>query len=247
MPRKDSSTLEAFAARLSGLSGQKYWRSLDELAGSPEFTEYVQREFPAAASEWDESASRRHFLRLMGASLALAGLTGCRPKAQEKIVPYARQPERIVPGKPLYFATAMPLGGFGLGVLVESHMGRPTKIEGNPDHPASLGSTNARTQASILTLYDPDRSQTVNYRRQIETWDTLLTALKPRFDALAETNGRGLRVLTGPVTSPTLIGQLATLARNVPGCPVASISVGRQRQRAGGTRVELRATAFARL
>ncbi len=123
--------------------------------------------------------SRRRFLQLMGASLALAGLSGCGSAApaptNEKIVPYVKQPEEIIPGKPLFFATAMPLAGFASGVLVESHEGRPTKIEGNPDHPASLGATDAFAQASILTLYDPDRSQVVAHAGRISTWSAFLT------------------------------------------------------------------------
>src|SRR6516165_9723475 len=143
--------------------GQKYWRSLDELANTEAFQELMRREFPEQASVWPDSLSRRQFLSLMGASLALAGLTGCsvRPAASVDMAPYVRAPEEIIPGKPLFFATAMTLGGVAVGLLVESHLGRPTKIEGNPDHPASLGATDLFHQASILGLYDPDRSQTV--------------------------------------------------------------------------------------
>ena len=123
--------------------------------------------------------NRRQFLTLMGASLALAGLSGCsvRPAPSRTVVPYVRQPEEIVPGRPLFFATAMTLGGSGVGLLVESHLGRPTKIEGNPEHPASLGATDLFHQASILTLYDPDRSQTVTHLGQTRTWDQALAAL----------------------------------------------------------------------
>src|SRR5437016_11603919 len=113
---------------------------------------------------------RREFLKLMAASLALGGLTACTSQPPEKIVPYVKAPEDIVPGKPLFFATAVAQGGFGTGVLVESHMGRPTKVEGNPEHPASLGATDAAAQASVLTLYDPDRSQTLTYLGDIRPW-----------------------------------------------------------------------------
>src|SRR5215471_4386352 len=136
-------------------------RGLDELAETDEFREFLEREFPSQASEWNDPVGRRKFLKLMGASLALAGLTACTRQPPEQIAPYARQPEDIVLGRPLFYATAMSLGGVGTGLLVESHEGRPTKIEGNPDHPASLGGTDIFSQASILGLYDPDRSRTV--------------------------------------------------------------------------------------
>ena len=119
------------------LRGREFWRSLEELAGDQAFQERVAQEFPHAQEAWSDPISRRRFLMLMGASLSLAGLTGCpAPAPQQTILPYVRNPDGIVPGQPLYYATAMPQGGFGLGVLVESHEGRPTKIEGNPDHPA---------------------------------------------------------------------------------------------------------------
>lgn len=158
--------LAAIRDRLDTTRGPHYWRSLEELAATDEFREFLHREFPEQAADWPDPVSRRRFLHLMGASLALAGLNACTRQPAEKIVPYVRAPEGLVPGKPLFFATAMPLGGFAHGVVVESHEGRPTNIEGNPKHPASLGATHAFTQASVLTLYDPDRSQVViNVRR----------------------------------------------------------------------------------
>ena len=144
---------------------------------TPEFQEMLHREFPDQASEWTDPVTRRQFLSLMGASLALAGLNGCstQPAPREKIMPYVRQPESMVPGKPLYFATSMPLAGVATGVLVESHEGRPTKIEGNPSHPASLGATDLLIQASILGLYDPDRSQALTYRGLPRAWNEALS------------------------------------------------------------------------
>src|SRR4051794_41237795 len=127
---------------MHGREAEAVWRSLDELANPAEARERAMREFPTGAWVPDPASavSRREFLTVLGASVALAGAAGCSDRpAEEKIVPYVRQPEQVVPGKPLVFATAMPLGGYGRGVLVESHEGRPTKIEGNPDHPASLG------------------------------------------------------------------------------------------------------------
>src|SRR5215467_11040260 len=131
----------------------QYWRGLDELAETPEFLAYLHREFPERATEWADGTSRRTFLKLMGASLALAGVAGCSSEPAEKIVPYVRMPEQLVPGKPLYYATSVPLGGYATGVLAESHMGRPTMVEGNPAHPDSLGAIDPWTQATVLTLY----------------------------------------------------------------------------------------------
>ncbi len=153
--------IDALRARLDGTRGREYWRSLESLAETPEFKEFLHREFPQNASEWLDPVGRRNFLKLMGASLALAGVSACTRQPNEELVPYVRQPEELVPGKPLFFATAMPMNGAGIGLLVESHEGRPTKIEGNPDHPSSRGATDVFAQAAILGLYDPDRSQTL--------------------------------------------------------------------------------------
>src|SRR5215217_6833585 len=116
-------------------NGKKYWRSLEELADTPQFREFVEREFPQQAEEWHDPIERRTFIKLMGASLALAGLSGCVFQPPEKIVPYVNQPEEHVPGKALFYATAAPLLGVAIPVLVRSNEGRPTKVEGNPDHP----------------------------------------------------------------------------------------------------------------
>src|SRR5215510_10688065 len=171
-------TLSAIRSRLAGLEGRAYWRSLDEAADTPEFRDYVTREFPHQASEFNDPAGRRQFLKLMGASLALAGVSACTRQPEERIVPYVRQPEEIVPGKPLFFATALPQGGLGMPVLAENHMGRPTKLEGNPEHPASLGATDVLTQAAVLGLYDPDRAQTVTFRGEVRPWSTFQTAMR---------------------------------------------------------------------
>src|SRR5918995_1958847 len=156
----DRRNIEALRARLESTRGREYWRSLEAVAETPEFQDYLHREFPENASEWLDPVGRRNFLKLMGASLALAGVSACTRQPDEIIVPYVRQPEEIIPGKPLFYATAMPFAGAGLGLLVESHEGRPTKIEGNPDHPASRGATDLFAQAAVLNLYDPDRSTT---------------------------------------------------------------------------------------
>ena len=209
-------SLKALKEELSTRTGRQYWRSLEELADSRSFRELIHREFPENASEWTDPRGRRKFLKLMGASLALAGLTGCTRQPTEYIAPYVRQPEEIIPGKPLFFATSMTLGGFARGVLVESHEGRPTKIEGNPDHPASLGSLDVFGQASILDLYDPDRSQTVTYIEDEKPWSAFLGAIRPAITAQRALNGAGLRILTGNITSPTLLDQLRQLLTQMP-------------------------------
>jgi molybdopterin-containing oxidoreductase family iron-sulfur binding subunit len=196
--------------------GPAYWRSLEELADTDAFRERLHREFPVLASEWTDPLSRRRFVQLMAASLALAGLGGCARPPVERIVPYVRPPAAVVPGRPLFFATAMPLGGSATGLLVESHMGRPTKVEGNPDHPASRGATDAFAQASVLTLYDPDRSQTVLQNRQISSWDAFRRDVRSRWQTPEQRATARLRLLTGWVTSPTLRDQIETVLRQFP-------------------------------
>jgi MoCo/4Fe-4S cofactor protein with predicted Tat translocation signal len=208
--------LEEVRERLRANRGPEFWRSLDELAATPEFEDLLHREFPRHASEWTDGVSRRSFLQLASASLALAGLTGCTRQAQEEIIPYVRQPEQIIPGKPLYFATALTLGGYALGVLAESHQGRPTKIEGNPDHPASLGATDVFAQASVLTLYDPERSQSILNAGRTGTWGGFVSGMGASLRALQALGGQGLRILTGTVTSPTLTAQIQDLLRAFP-------------------------------
>jgi molybdopterin-containing oxidoreductase family iron-sulfur binding subunit len=152
----------------------------------------------------------------MGASMALAGLTACTRQPEEKIVPYVRAPEEVVPGRPLFFATAVLDRGHAKGVLVESHMGRPTKVEGNPEHPASLGATDAFGQAEVLRLYDPDRSQTLKHLGEIRSWGAFLAAAKGAADAQRAVQGAGLRILTETVTSPTLAAQVQQILRDMP-------------------------------
>jgi molybdopterin-containing oxidoreductase family iron-sulfur binding subunit len=210
--------LATVRARLSTARGRDYWRSLEELADHEGIRELLQREFPDHASTWMDPVGRREFLKLMGASLALAGLAGCGSPAptNEKIVPYVRAPEEMVPGKPLFFATAMTLGGFATGLLVESHEGRPTKVEGNPEHPASLGATDAFAQASVLTLYDPDRSQVVTKAGRISTWNAFFAELNAELETQRLRRGAGLRLLTETVTSPTLASQIKALLAAFP-------------------------------
>jgi molybdopterin-containing oxidoreductase family iron-sulfur binding subunit len=152
----------------------------------------------------------------MGASLALAGVSACTRQPAEKIVPYVRQPEEIIPGRPLFYATAMPQGGVGVPLLAENHMGRPTKLEGNPEHPASLGATDVLAQASVLTLYDPDRSRTVINRGDVKTWSAFVAALQAAVGAERVTGGAGFRLLTEPITSPSILDQIDTLLAALP-------------------------------
>jgi MoCo/4Fe-4S cofactor protein with predicted Tat translocation signal len=209
--------LAAIRRRLDAQQGAALWRSLEELAGSEEFFEFLEYEFPRqAAGIRDAGTGRRDFLKLMSASLALAGLGACTKQPEERIVPYVKQPEQIVLGLPLYFATAMPLGGFGIGLVAESHEGRPTNVQGNPAHPASLGASDVAAQGSVLGLYDPDRSKVVTSAGQIRTWQGLLDALGPVRDAQRAKAGAGLRILTGTVTSPTLAARLQALQGELP-------------------------------
>jgi MoCo/4Fe-4S cofactor protein with predicted Tat translocation signal len=214
----DSKTLDfrEFRDRIGDLRGKEYWRSLEELAREKDsFNAFFQQEFPQQALPLEKGVDRRDFLKLMGASVAMAGLAACN-QPDEEIIPYVKQPENMVPGKPLFFATAMTLGGFAHGVLAESHMGRPTKIEGNPDHPSSLGATDAYMQASVLGLYDPDRSQVVRKMGDVATWSDFIGALQPILRD-AKTNGAGLRILTQTLTSPSLGDQIQTLLAQYPG------------------------------
>jgi MoCo/4Fe-4S cofactor protein with predicted Tat translocation signal len=185
-------------------SGPQYWRCLEDLAQTDGFYEMLHREFPRQASVLPEGASRRDFMKLMSASLALAGLSACVKQPLEPIVPYVRQPQEIVLGKPLFFASAMPFGGYATPVLVESHEGRPTKVDGNPEHPAGLGGSDVFVQASILDMYDPDRSQTITYLGEMNTWSGFNIALKGALNSQKAVKGGGLRILSHTVGSPTM-------------------------------------------
>jgi molybdopterin-containing oxidoreductase family iron-sulfur binding subunit len=208
-------------------SGKQYWRSLEELADSPVFQEFVAREYPQQAEEWKDPIERRTFIKLMGASLALAGLSGCVFQPAEKIVPYIKQPEEEIPGKALFFATAAPLLGAATPVLVRSNEGRPTKIEGNPDHPNNRpgdfpvddpardprgsSATDIFTQAAILGLYDPDRSQTLTFREDIRTWTAFVGEMRTALDEQRSKQGAGIRFLSETITSPSVGAQLKEL------------------------------------
>ena len=206
--KRNQLDLATVKQQIEQTTGPEYWRSLEELAGSEEFTEMMHREFPKGASEWLDSFSRRGFLKTMGASLALAGMTGCTKMPLTEIVPYVKQPENVIPGKPMYYATAFTLNGYASPILVESHMYRPTKIEGNPQHPASLGGTDVYTQASLLDLYDPDRATNVTYLGDVRSWNAFTEAIRGPIAAQKALKGNGVRILTQTVSSPTLANQI---------------------------------------
>lgn len=187
---------------------KEYWRSLNELSNNKEFRKYINSEFPAGLngknpSELNPAVSRRRFLSLAAASLGLAGFAGCR-RPVEKIIPYVYQPESVIPGNPLYYATTMPFGNNAYGILVESHEGRPTKIEGNKLHPSSLGASNTFMQASILELYDPDRSSSVINNSREKTWKDFLNFWQSLRRKFTENKGKGLAVISGSFSSPSL-------------------------------------------
>ncbi len=208
--------LAALRRRLEEEGGPEFWRSLDELAQSEGIDELIANEFPRHASVFTDGVSRRRFLQLASASLALGGLAACTRQPLERIVPYVNQPEEVIPGRPLYFATTMELGGYAEGLIAESHTGRPTKIEGNPDHPGSLGAASAFAQASILDLYDPDRSQAILYLNDVHTWGDFTQDLNNKLQAMSAIGGEGLRFLTQTISSPTLAAQLQAILAKFP-------------------------------
>ncbi len=216
--------------QLAETKGPEYWRSLEELAGSAEFQEMLHREFPKGASEWLDSVSRRGFLQLMGASLAMAGMTGCTKLPIEEIVPYVRQPEQVIPGRPLFYATAFTLSGYAQPLLVESHLGRPTKIEGNNLHPASIGGTDVYAQASLLGMYDPDRAQAITHLGDVESWSSFVSGIRGSLMVQKSLGGAGMRVLTPTISLADAQRADGSLAGNVSAGEVACVRTGEPRQ-----------------
>jgi len=186
-------------------NGQDYWRSLNEFADTPEFRDMLYREFPKGASELLDATDRRSFLKVMGASLALAGvgLSGCRRWPREEIAPFAKRPAGRTPGEPEFFASASELGGVGSALLVTSSDGRPTKIEGNPDHPVNQGATSLFDQASVLDLYDPDRSWYPTRDNSESDWNAFQQWAGRHFAERRNQRGRGLRILSEATSSPS--------------------------------------------
>jgi MoCo/4Fe-4S cofactor protein with predicted Tat translocation signal len=205
---------DTISEKLAFKSGKTYWRSLDELSETEEFQRWLDDEFPHRASMPD--VDRRSFLKLMGASVAMAALAGCRNLPQDKIIPYVKAPEERYPGQGLAYATAMTFAGYGFGLVVASSEGRPTKAEGNPDHPISLGSSDIFSQAELLQFYDPDRSQIPVENGYPSTWDDFTAAGRAMLSAHTADRGAGLRLLTETVTSPTLYAQIQSLLKAFP-------------------------------
>ena len=216
IPTENKVDLEAVRAKLASGRGPQFWRTLEEAAETQALDEYITQEFPGLSGQIPQGVDRRNLLKVMAASLAMAGAAACTKQPKETIVPYVRQPENVIPGVPLFYATAMTTGGYARGLLVESHLNRPTKVEGNPDHPASLGSTTIFEQASVLSLYDPDRSENVLNEGRLSTWDEFTGKFSSEAQALGARKGEGLAVLTGPTTSPSFIDQMAALTRQWP-------------------------------
>ena len=198
-------TLEQVRTELKQVRGKRFWRSIDELADTPEFQAAVEREFHPAAQEWVDPVSRRGFLKLMGASMALAGLAGCTKQPDEPIYPYVKAPEDLVLGKPNYFATIHPLPTGGVPLLVKSDAYRPVKVDGNPEHAYNHGGSDVFSQGSLLDLYDPDRSKHATYRGENREWVEFAQQL--RLKAAASKDGTGICFLSATITSPTLARQ----------------------------------------
>jgi MoCo/4Fe-4S cofactor protein with predicted Tat translocation signal len=210
-PVKPGVNLQVLRENLAAGRGPTFWRTLDEAAESEGLVEYIEQEFPGLSGQIPQGVDRRSLLKVMAASLAMAGAAACTKQPKEVIVPYVRQPENVIPGVPLFYATAMTDGGYARGLLVESHLNRPTKIEGNPDHPASLGSTSIFEQASLLNLYDPDRSETVMHEGRLNTWSAFAGKFSTEAQTINIRKGEGVAILTGVTTSPTLNKQMADL------------------------------------
>ncbi len=190
-------------------SRRLYWRSKSQFESDPEFQTFVKDEFLPEVAKAPSQASRRQFMQLMGASIAMAGLSGCR-KPAERILPFSKMPEDVIPGIPLQYATAMPFRGIVQPIVVESHDGRPTKIEGNANHPSGSGASGVFEQASILNLYDPDRSQSVLNNGDVATWRSFASAWRglPASASVA--------VVAKPSSSPTLASLKRQLGTNRP-------------------------------
>ena len=202
---ENTMTLDQVRQELKGKKGKKFWRSLDELADTPAFRAAVEKEFPSAAQEWIDPVSRRGFLKLMGASMALAGLAGCTKQPDERIYPYIKAPEDLVLGNPVYFATAHPFPTGAVPLLVKSSEFRPIKIDGNPEHAYTRGGSDPLSQGSLLAMYDPDRSQHVLYRGENREWEEFVEAFRSAM--AASKDGTGMYFLSAAMTSPTLARQ----------------------------------------
>ncbi|MBV8073557.1 MAG: 4Fe-4S dicluster domain-containing protein [Acidobacteriaceae bacterium] len=194
------------------LRKKQQWRSIDEYEGMPLPGEEQFSEDGVEISD----AGRRRFMALMAGSLALAGVTGCTRQPVETIMPYVDPPENAIPGIPKWYATAVPVNGVAEGVIVESHAGRPTKVEGNPDHPASLGSTCVLSQACLMDLYDPDRSRDINYLGVPRDFESFQVEWMKAIAPLEARQGDGFRILSESFISPTLAAQVQAVLKKYP-------------------------------
>jgi MoCo/4Fe-4S cofactor protein with predicted Tat translocation signal len=202
---------------LARQGGPRFWRGLEELVDNASFRDWLVAEFPTAFGDGrGGGVARRDILKAMGASLVMASLSGCGPEPEAPAVPYVNQPPGYIPGVPRWFATAVPFDGYAQPVLAECHAGRPTRLDGNPQHPMSRGAISAFTQAAVLELYDPDRSPAVTRQGQITTWGVFDAALVEQASRLGASRGKGLRLLTGAESSPTLLRQIDALRRRYP-------------------------------
>jgi molybdopterin-containing oxidoreductase family iron-sulfur binding subunit len=213
--KQPSLTSDRIRRVLQGKTGRSFWRSLDELSRTPSFQAFLDAEFPSPFSLSDE-IDRRSMLKVMAASLALAGLSGCSGTADEAALPYVEAPESTIPGKPKWYATAVTLGGLAQPALGKTFVGRPVKLEGNPDHPTTHGATDAFLQAALLDLYDPDRSRTPRQLGRPTSWSAFDAAIGERAVEFNASRGKGLRILTGTTTSPTLARQISNLVERWP-------------------------------
>ncbi len=207
-------TLDQVRLKLNGVKGKKFWRSLDELADTPEFQAAVEKEFPSSAQEWVDPVSRRGFLKLMGASMALAGLAGCTKQPDEPIYPYVKAPEDLVLGKPMYFASVHPFVTGAVPLLVKSSEFRPIKIDGNPEHKYNRGGSDPYTQGTLLDMYDPDRSQHVMYRGDNRVWQEFAEEFRNKVASTKD--GTGIYFLSAAITSPTLARQWSDVQKAYP-------------------------------
>ncbi|HET7306978.1 MAG TPA: TAT-variant-translocated molybdopterin oxidoreductase [Gammaproteobacteria bacterium] len=212
-----SINLATIRKKLAGTRGREYWKGLEQVAETPEFDEFLHAEFPRLAAMWDRKIDRRTLLKLMGGSVAFAaaGLAGCsRPIGV--IVPYVNMPEGEIPGKPMYFATSLTLGGHARGVIAESYTGRPTFVEGNQEHPASLGAIDSYAQASVEQLYDPDRAQVATYRTIPGTWSAFIEQMGFQAAKMKASGGDGFAILTQSITSPSLLAEIRQVQKRFP-------------------------------
>lgn len=202
-------------AREAARSSRRFWSSLDELLDQESFRDALRAEFPVAASMFGDPG-RRQFLKLMGASLLLSGVTACGETRSDHALPYVNQPEDVIPGLPRHYATAVLLEGYAQPVIATTYAGRPVKLDGNPEHPATRGASDAFMQSAIFGLYDPERSKTPRHDGVPTTWGTFDAALAGYRARWRERQGEGLRILTGATSSPTLIRQFGELAKSYP-------------------------------